>query len=499
MHTYRTFLRTAIRNYVLGSTVAVFGVGGVFIFSTLRLSDRDMRMIAVTLLVSVSIMVLVEFLAARRHLQPIADYYREETPSREQLRTAYRQVHRLPALAVRRTMGPHLLGFMIPGLVISLAAILQGWLALPLAYVGLAVVGALLVAGMHAIFEFYLTTEAIRPLLRQMQEAARERHAMDLTLAGEVLLSFRKKALWSGLLVGTVPLVLFSLATEVRLGNAALSAVNEYSRWAGGILLVGVIFAAGSAWLLSRAVVTPMRELQGLMQQVQGGRLDVRAADNNSDEFSGLVAGFNHMVEGLRRREETNNQLIESYFTTLAAALDARDPYTAGHSMRVAQYSVQIGRGAGLPVEQVDLLNKSALLHDIGKIGIRDDVLLKEGKLTDEEFDQIKQHPVLGEAILKQIQPPEAMAPLLPGVRSHHERYDGRGYPDGLAGLEIPLFGRIMAVADAFDAMTSDRPYRQGMPVAKALSILEEGSGTQWDPQFVRIFVEQIRKTLDTL
>ncbi|NOU73133.1 HD domain-containing protein [Paenibacillus sp. LMG 31458] len=132
--------------------------------------------------------------------------------------------------------------------------------------------------------------------------------------------------------------------------------------------------------------------------------------------------------------------------------------------------------------QELDLLNKTALLHDIGKIGVRDDVLLKESRLTNEEFEQIKLHPVLDESILKQIEPAEAMAPLLPGVRSHHERYNGGGYPDGLKGLDIPEFGRIIAVADAFDAMTSDRPYRKGMPIEKALAILAEGKGTQWDP-----------------
>ncbi|MFC4971580.1 HD-GYP domain-containing protein [Paenibacillus sp. GCM10023248] len=189
-----------------------------------------------------------------------------------------------------------------------------------------------------------------------------------------------------------------------------------------------------------------------------------------------------------------NNQLLQSYYATLAAALDARDAYTAGHSTRVAQYSLMIGRAEGLSERQLDLPNKTALLHDIGKIGVRDDVLLKEGRLTDEQFEIIKLHPVLGESILKQIEPAEAMAPLLPGVRSHHERYDGKGYPDGLQGQDIPEFGRIIAVADAFDAMTSDRPYRKGMPAEKALAILQEGKGTQWDPRYAQSFMDAYTK-----
>ncbi|GJM77087.1 hypothetical protein HMSSN036_93030 [Paenibacillus macerans] len=124
-------------------------------------------------------------------------------------------------------------------------------------------------------------------------------------------------------------------------------------------------------------------------------------------------------------------------------------------------------------------------------------MLLKEGRLTDEEWEQIKQHPVLGEAILKQIEPADAMAPFLPGVRSHHERYDGKGYPDGLAGEDIPLFGRIIAVADAFDAMTSDRPYRKGLEPNQALEILEQGRGSQWDPHYAELFVNACRRGME--
>lgn len=196
------------------------------------------------------------------------------------------------------------------------------------------------------------------------------------------------------------------------------------------------------------------------------------------------------MAEGLEHREQVNNQLVESYFATLAAALDARDAYTAGHSNRVSIYSYKIAQLSGIIGNELDNIKKSALLHDIGKIGIRDDVLLKEGHLTNEEFEIIKLHPVLGEAILKNIQPKEAMSPLLPGIRSHHESYDGKGYPDGLVGENIPMQGRILAIADAFDAMTSDRPYRKGMEISKAISILEDGCGKQWDPYFTRISID---------
>jgi HD-GYP domain-containing protein (c-di-GMP phosphodiesterase class II) len=136
------------------------------------------------------------------------------------------------------------------------------------------------------------------------------------------------------------------------------------------------------------------------------------------------------------------------------------------------------------------LLKTSALLHDIGKIGVADRILLKDGKLTDEEYAAIKRHPEIGRNIIKQVQGFSDLQPVVEGVLYHHERYDGKGYPEGLRGESIPLFGRIIAVADAFDAMTSNRPYRSGMPVEKALTIIHEGKGTQWDPVFADIFVE---------
>jgi HD-GYP domain-containing protein (c-di-GMP phosphodiesterase class II) len=135
------------------------------------------------------------------------------------------------------------------------------------------------------------------------------------------------------------------------------------------------------------------------------------------------------------------------------------------------------------------LLKKSALLHDIGKIGVPDNVLLKDGRLTDEEYNLIKKHPEIGANIIKQVQGFSELPPLIEGILYHHERYDGKGYPEGLSGENIPLFGRIIAVADAYDAMTSNRPYRNGMLPEKALSIINEGKGTQWDPTFAEIFV----------
>jgi HD-GYP domain-containing protein (c-di-GMP phosphodiesterase class II) len=496
MSVYQRFLRTLVRNYIIGSLVAVFGIGGLYMFSTLQLEQGDIWAMVVILLISVTAMFTAEAITFQRHLAPIRQVFLRQARTASDIERAYLRVHSLPLLTVKRTLGPHLLGFALPGFSTALIAIQNGWLHLPTRFVLLAVIGCVLVSLMHAMIEFYLTTEAIRPVLSHLRAWSLQDYSLDLSLHGEVLVSTRRKYTLSAMLIGTIPTMLFGLATNVRLAETDTT-FESYWQWALIILLLGIGFSAASAMLMSRSVQQPIEELQEMMRHVQRGRFTVQASDLYSDEFSRLISGFNSMVQDLRVRDEMNTQLLESYFSTLAATLDARDPYTAGHSMRVAKYSVQIGRSYGMPLEQLDLLNKSALLHDIGKIGIRDNVLLKEGKLTDEEFAQIKLHPVLGEAILMQIQPAEAMAPLLPGVRSHHERYDGRGYPDGLAGEEIPLFGRIMAVADAFDAMTSDRPYRKGMPFEKALAILEEGKGTQWDPLFARLFIELQRAQLE--
>ena len=169
----------------------------------------------------------------------------------------------------------------------------------------------------------------------------------------------------------------------------------------------------------------------------------------------------------------------------LTSAIDAKDPYTCGHSDRVARVAVRLGVEMGLDAEQLNTLYLSGLLHDVGKIGIDDNVLRKPGKLTDAEYEHIKTHPALGHNILKDI---KQLDQVLPVVLHHHEQWDGRGYPLGLEEETTPLLARITAVADAFDAMGSDRPYRKGMADEKLDGILQNGAGQQWDPEVVAAF-----------
>ena len=176
----------------------------------------------------------------------------------------------------------------------------------------------------------------------------------------------------------------------------------------------------------------------------------------------------------------------------MSRAIDARDPYTRGHSERVARLSFEIAHILGLEETACQEIYVAGILHDIGKIGVPDNVLLKAGALSDEEFDIIKQHPEIGYRIIEQL---GRLHFTLPGVLYHHERWDGGGYPHQLAGDNIPLMARIIAVADSFDAMTSSRPYRQAMPLAKACDIIRDGAGIQWDAMLVRCFQQwQLRR-----
>lgn len=182
----------------------------------------------------------------------------------------------------------------------------------------------------------------------------------------------------------------------------------------------------------------------------------------------------------------SQNHLME-LANSLAGAIDAKDPYTKGHSTSVSRYSEALARAINLPEDEVERIKLGALLHDVGKIGIPESVLKKPDKLSDEEWEIMKQHPVIGAE--KVLEPNEALRDLIPMVKYHHERIDGKGYPEHLKGEEIPLAARIVAVADTYHALISDRPYRKGLSVETACKILQEGAGTQWDADLIRHFI----------
>jgi putative nucleotidyltransferase with HDIG domain len=214
-----------------------------------------------------------------------------------------------------------------------------------------------------------------------------------------------------------------------------------------------------------------------------------RFAEKDLFYLSFLAQSAAQAIENLALYEN----IYENLFATLYAfvkAVEARDLYTRQHSNRVTGLSIVLGKQLGCSIEELDILNFAGHLHDIGKIGIRDDILLKPGRLTDDEFEKIKDHPVIGANILEQLGLWEKERQI---IRSHHERFDGSGYPDGIKQQDIPFLARILSVADVYDAMASDRAYRKKMEDGVIIKIINEGDGTQFDPDVVAAFNQAYR------
>ncbi|MBQ3311456.1 diguanylate cyclase [bacterium] len=194
------------------------------------------------------------------------------------------------------------------------------------------------------------------------------------------------------------------------------------------------------------------------------------------------------LVSKFANEDISSQHHLEELASSLASAIDAKDPYTKGHSTSVSKYSEALARALNLPEHEVQRIRLGALLHDVGKIGIPESVLKKPTHLSDEEWEIMKQHPIIGAE--KVLMKNEALKDLAPMVKYHHEHYDGSGYPYKLKGEEIPLEARIVAVADTYHALISDRPYRKGLGVEKACEILQSGAGTQWDAELIRMFIQ---------
>ncbi len=189
-----------------------------------------------------------------------------------------------------------------------------------------------------------------------------------------------------------------------------------------------------------------------------------------------------------RDLREAYKKLLEQTTQALMKCLEERDAYTYGHSMRVMEYASMIAKAAGLPGNDVHNVELAAMFHDLGKIGVADCVLLKPERLDSDEGRQIREHPVKSAGIVHLI---DAFHEVVGGVLHHHERFDGRGYPNRLSGEKIPLYSRVILVADTFDAMTSSRPYRRALPIEEAYAEIQRFSGTQFDPEFARIFLQE--------
>ena len=240
------------------------------------------------------------------------------------------------------------------------------------------------------------------------------------------------------------------------------------------------------------ALCVPLVSAEGPLGSITVGSHDA-SFRFTSDDVRLLSTIANHVTIAIGNIELFSS-LQDAYLSTvrsLAAAVDAKDPFTRGHSDRVAQYAISIAQRMGLSHEQRVALEMAAYLHDIGKIGVKEEILLKPGKLTEAEMGQMRHHPLIGANILKPVGFPW---PITPVVRHHHERWDGAGYPAGLRGEETPLLARILTVADAFEAMIADRPYRLGRTVEDAVEELRRCAGSHFDPKIVDVFIEIIRE-----
>ncbi len=256
----------------------------------------------------------------------------------------------------------------------------------------------------------------------------------------------------------------------------------------GAVLAIAIgsfLFAAIASVWLARTISRPIDRLSTSLSAMTSSReFDNPIPETGlTREIDTLTSAFNTMMHSVVSAEAETRSAYVGAIRALALALDARDPYTAGHSERVSALSVAVGRQMGLPDDQLDILRLGALLHDIGKIGISDAVLRKPGPLTADEFEVIKEHPGVGARILRSV---PFLAPHLPIVELHHERPDGQGYPHRLRGDEIPMLARIVHVADAFDAITSARAYRPARGSADALRELWRHAGTQFDAEAVQ-------------
>ncbi len=296
----------------------------------------------------------------------------------------------------------------------------------------------------------------------------------------------------------TFPEVNWAVIAQRSVKEARADAgVTELNRQALAFVSVVVLIAVLFGYFFAVGISGPIRSLAASTRAISRGEFHQRTPVRGAAEISELAENFNLMasdieeyIERLKEAAEENRELFIGSIRMLAAAIDEKDPYTRGHSGRVAKYSTVIAQELKLTPEDLDKLKISALLHDVGKIGVDDRVLKKPGSLTPEEFEIMKTHTTKGANIMR---PVSQLKDMLPGIELHHEHLDGRGYPYGLAGPQIPLMARIIAVADTLDAMTTNRPYQSAMDLEYALGRIKALTGSKFDQSVVNALESAVK------
>ncbi len=299
----------------------------------------------------------------------------------------------------------------------------------------------------------------------------------------------------------TIPDLAWAVIAQRNLEKARDDAgVKELNSQAFAFVIVVTFAAVILGYLFAVGISTPIRALVNSTRAISRGEFHERAPVHGAAEISELAETFNNMADDiesyigqLKKAAEENRELFLGSIRMIAAAIDEKDPYTRGHSDRVAKYSSLIGKELGMSEQELDCLRIAALLHDVGKIGVDDRVLKKPGRLTDEEFEVMKQHPSKGANIMR---PVAQLKDMIPGIELHHEHVNGKGYPYGLKGDEIPLMARVIAVADTFDAMTTNRPYQNAFEFEEALAMIRKVTGTKFDTHVVEAIDTVIRAGL---
>jgi len=314
-------------------------------------------------------------------------------------------------------------------------------------------------------------------------------HWRDLSVGRKVGAPYIVLTLLVGLLIAAVASLQLAGAGAVQ--SSAVAEVHV--KGAQELLLIVIlglcaaclVVTAAAGRILSRSITNRMESLIKATAEVARGNLDYRASVEASDEIGRLAMSLNQMVGVLSERTAQLQRLSDETVRALASAIDARDPYTHGHSIRVAAYSQLLARKSGLDDADVEAIRRGCLVHDIGKIGVRDTVLLKPGQLSPAEQAEMREHPAVGYRMLQRLEWDQRVFDV---VLHHHERWDGSGYPYGLVAEAVPVVARVVAIADALDAMTSRRPYRSALTYPEALEVIVSQAGIQFDPGLVKAF-----------